>query len=160
TRTCVACVTDGAPSCRDPDRPACQRSGPLHGACTECTATNAVLCGGVKPVCVSDLGICGCAGPSDDRSCGASDSGLICRGAGGNGCPTEQVCSSTTAQIGRCDAAPPPDGGADAGRDGSSADARPDGTATDAKEAGAADSATDGVDAGLADSGTPGDASA
>ena len=116
TRTCVACITDGAPSCPDPDRPACQRAGALRGACTECTATNATLCGGVKPVCVADLGVCGCAGPSDDCSCGASDSGLICSGAGGfcvpgcgpaprNGCPTGQSCLDIMNGVGQCSGA-------------------------------------------------------
>jgi MYXO-CTERM domain-containing protein len=116
TRTCVACLTDGAPSCPDPERPACQRAGPLRGACTECTTTNAAQCGGVKPVCVSDLGVCGCAGASDDRSCGASDSGLICSGAGGlcvpgcgpsprNGCPTGQSCLDVTNGVGQCSGA-------------------------------------------------------
>ena len=159
---CVQCLFD-----TDCDAPlVCD---PTKRKCLECTPSNATQC---KPElagsqCLVD-GRCGCLADAD---CGGVTSGRVCdatvsrcvpgcRGTGGNGCPTEQVCSSTTAQIGRCDAAPPPDGGADAGRDGSSADARPDGTATDAKEAGAADSATDGVDAGSADSGTPGDASA
>jgi MYXO-CTERM domain-containing protein len=116
THTCVACITDGAPSCADPDRPACQRLGALRGACTECSATNAALCGGVKPVCVADLGVCGCAGPSDDRSCGAADSGLICSRAGGfcvpgcgpaprNGCPTGQSCLDVMNGVGQCSGA-------------------------------------------------------
>jgi MYXO-CTERM domain-containing protein len=111
TRTCVACTTDGAPSCPDPERPACQRSGPLRGACTECTSTNGTLCGGVKPVCLPDLGICGCA--ADDRACGAADSGLVCSGPGGvcvpgcgtaprNGCPTGQTCVDVTSGVGQC----------------------------------------------------------
>jgi MYXO-CTERM domain-containing protein len=113
TRTCVACATDGAPSCPDPEQPACQRAGPLRGACTECTSTNAALCGGVKPVCVSDLGVCGCA---DDRSCGAADSGLICSGPGGfcvpgcgasprNGCPSGQTCLDIVNGLGQCSGA-------------------------------------------------------
>ena len=79
-------------------------------------ATNATLCGGVKPVCVADLGVCGCAGPSDDRSCGAADSGLICSGAGGfcvpgcgpaprNGCPTGQSCLDIMNGVGQCSGA-------------------------------------------------------
>jgi MYXO-CTERM domain-containing protein len=70
----------------------------------------------VKPVCVADLGICGCAGPTDDRSCGAADSGLICNGAGGfcvpgcgpaprNGCPTGQNCLDVTNGVGQCSGA-------------------------------------------------------
>jgi len=109
-------MTDGAPSCPDPERPACQRSGALRGACTECTSTNSVLCGGVKPVCVADLGVCGCAGATDDRSCGAADSGLICSGPGGlcvpgcgtsprNGCPTGQTCLDIVSGVGQCSGA-------------------------------------------------------
>src|SRR5204863_271304 len=163
THTCVACSTDGVPSCPDPDRPACQRSGALRGACTECSASNAALCGGVKPVCVPDLGVCGCAGPSDDPSCRAADSGLTCsrdcggapfgrvcdattsgcvpgcRGTGGNGCPSEQVCSSMTDAIGRCDVAPATDGGADGRTDGG--DGSTDGGAPDADGGGSIDGA-------------------
>jgi MYXO-CTERM domain-containing protein len=70
----------------------------------------------VKPVCVSDLGVCGCAGPTDDRSCGAADSGLICSRVGGfcvpgcgpaprNGCPTGQTCLDIVNGVGQCSGA-------------------------------------------------------
>jgi uncharacterized repeat protein (TIGR01451 family) len=56
----------------------------------------------------------GCA---NDAQCGYGASGLVCdnrqcvpgcRGEGGNGCPSGQVCSSTTSAIGSCFPAPRP----------------------------------------------------
>ncbi|TKD13217.1 MYXO-CTERM sorting domain-containing protein [Polyangium fumosum] len=53
-----------------------------------------------------------------DADCGGASSGTICqeqrcvpgcRGAGGNGCPEGQVCSSTSDAPGLCKAEPPPD---------------------------------------------------
>ncbi len=63
--------------------------------------------------CLTD-GRCGCLADADcggvtsGRVCDATASRCVpgCRGTGGNGCPNEQVCSSTTDEIGRCDAAP------------------------------------------------------
>lgn len=52
-----------------------------------------------------------------DKDCGSSTSGRVCqnekcidgcRGAEGNGCPIEQVCSSTTKTIGSCTTPEPP----------------------------------------------------
>src|SRR5207245_516990 len=48
---CVPCSDDGPPSCLDPTRPVCQKSGPLAGSCTECSAQNASRCSGLRPVC-------------------------------------------------------------------------------------------------------------
>lgn len=54
---------------------------------------------------------------TDDAACGDPTSGRVCvdlkcadgcRGAGGNGCPNEMVCSSTTEAVGTCAALPPP----------------------------------------------------
>ena len=111
THTCVACTSDG-PQLPRPERPACQRTGPLRGACTECTRPTPPG-GGTKP-CASDLGICGCAAV-DDRQCGAADSGLICSGPGGlcvPGCgtrrvrlPDGQTCIDVTNGVGRCSGA-------------------------------------------------------
>src|SRR6185436_19666566 len=53
---------------------------------------------------------CGCV---TDDDCGTATSGRVCdalsqicvvgcRGTGGNGCPTTQVCTSTDATIGMC----------------------------------------------------------
>ncbi|MFL5303691.1 MAG: MYXO-CTERM sorting domain-containing protein [Polyangia bacterium] len=78
-------------------------TGPLSGACSECTASNTTLCNPLEPQCLLDLGICGCA---SDQSCGAVDSGLICSGPGGlcqpgcaaaprNGCPAGQSCAAS-----------------------------------------------------------------
>ena len=54
------------------------------------------------------------------RVCDATASRCVpgCRGTGGNGCPNEKVCSSTTDEMGRCDARPTTDGGVDGGSDG------------------------------------------
>jgi hypothetical protein len=70
-------------------------------------------------------GICSpngtCGGCTNDSDCGSTTSGRVCddltkvcengcRGAGGNGCPVTQVCSSVNQQIGTC-GNPPPDAG-------------------------------------------------
>jgi len=85
-------------------------TGFLAGSCSECTATNTTLCNPLEPVCLLDLGICGCA---TDQSCGAVDSGLVCSGAGGlcqpgcgpaprNGCPAGQSCSTSAGSADQC----------------------------------------------------------
>ena len=113
THSCTPCTADGAPSCPNPNRPACQQTGPLAGACTECTPTNAGLCVGAKPQCLPDTGLCGCAGPSADNACGSSTSGLVCSGPNGictpgcasaprNGCPSGQTCLGQAAGLGVC----------------------------------------------------------
>jgi MYXO-CTERM domain-containing protein len=85
------------------------QSGPLAGACTECTSSNTTLCPSLKPQCLIDLGLCGCA---SDGACGPNDSGLICGTAGfctpgcgispRNGCPTGQTCSNLMSGVGQC----------------------------------------------------------
>jgi MYXO-CTERM domain-containing protein len=127
--------------------------------CLECTPTNTTQC---RPElagsqCLVD-GRCGC---TTDADCGGVASGRVCdaaaarcipgcRGAGGNGCPSEHVCSSANEDIGRCDRLPPSDGGADGGGDGGGAadGAAPDGGGTDA-----ADASADVADAGAPDTG-------
>jgi uncharacterized repeat protein (TIGR01451 family)/MYXO-CTERM domain-containing protein len=114
THACIPCTADGAPSCGDPARPVCQTTGPLAGACTECSATNVSLCGGAKPRCVVGVGLCGCSDTGGDSDCGGAASGLVCNGPVGicvpgcsaapnrNGCPTGQTCSDVTGAIGTC----------------------------------------------------------
>ncbi|HVR64308.1 MAG TPA: hypothetical protein VMU50_20550 [Polyangia bacterium] len=114
THTCIPCTADGAPSCADPARPYCQTTGALAGACTQCTAAHADLCGGAKPRCLTDLGICGCSNLAGDGDCGNKTSGLVCNGAAGicvpgcsaapgrNGCPAGQTCSDTSGGVGAC----------------------------------------------------------
>jgi MYXO-CTERM domain-containing protein len=102
--------------------------------------------------CLTD-GRCGCAadvdcgGVTSGRVCDAAASRCVpgCRGTGGNGCPMEQVCTSITSDVGRCDPAPSSDGGADGSTDG-----RVDG-GSDVTSDGAADSTSDGRDAGGGD---------
>lgn len=65
-----------------------------------------------------------CGAPcASDAECGAANSGNVCdassgacvtgcRGAGGNGCPADQACSSTSTTIGSCGAKPGSDAGA------------------------------------------------
>jgi hypothetical protein len=115
TNTCVGCAADGAPSCPDPAHPACQKTGPLAGACTECSSTSAALCGGPQPQCLGATGLCGCAGAAGDPACGAANSGLVCSGPNGfcvagcvpgrNGCPTGQTCVGVVLGLGHCEAA-------------------------------------------------------
>ncbi|HEV3030885.1 MAG TPA: hypothetical protein VG319_04545 [Polyangia bacterium] len=109
THACVGCTADGAPSCPDPARPACQKAGPLAGACTECSATNQAQCGGAQPQCLVAIGLCGCA---TDAACGAASSGLICSGPNGfcvpgcgpshNGCAANATCVGVSAGVGHC----------------------------------------------------------
>jgi hypothetical protein len=109
THACVPCTADGGPSCPDPARPACQKTGPLAGACTECSATNATLCVGAQPQCGTATGLCGC---STDAACGGATSGLVCSGPNGfctpgcgpgrNGCPGTETCVDVVAGLGRC----------------------------------------------------------
>jgi uncharacterized repeat protein (TIGR01451 family) len=113
THTCGPCTADGAPSCPDPSRPACQTSGPLTGACTECSPTNAGRCGGAKPECLPATGLCGCSGAADDPACGGPTSGIICSGPNGvctpgcgtaprNDCPAGSMCTDIVNGAGQC----------------------------------------------------------
>lgn len=114
TRTCVGCSGDGAPSCTDPERPVCQTTGAMAGACGECSATDSSRCGGAKPRCLTAYGLCGCSDANGDSDCGGASSGLICSGTVGicvpgcsgapmrNGCPTGQTCSVLTGAPGTC----------------------------------------------------------
>jgi hypothetical protein len=106
----------------------CQRSGPLAGACTQCSATNAAACGGLKPTCLPALGICGCDAAAA-AACG-TDVGLVCNGPGGfcvpgctadpgAGCPAGAACTNVTAGVGQC--ASSAEGGAGCATDASCA---------------------------------------
>jgi hypothetical protein len=115
TGTCRGpCLTDN--DCNGA-LPACA----ANGVCSQCSPTNLSQCSANRPVCLG-TGICGCStdsdcgGPQSQRVCDASLGGVCvagCRGAGGNGCPVGQVCSSPGNAIGRCN--PITDGGVDAG---------------------------------------------
>ncbi|HTB56634.1 MAG TPA: isopeptide-forming domain-containing fimbrial protein [Polyangia bacterium] len=109
THTCGPCTSDGAPSCPDPSRPACQASGSLAGACTECSPSNAGKCAGEKPECLP-TGLCGC---DADPACGGPMSGMICSGPNGvctpgcgtaprNDCPTGMTCANIVNGTGTC----------------------------------------------------------
>jgi uncharacterized repeat protein (TIGR01451 family) len=116
TATCGPCTADGpAGGCIDPARPACNTgASPLAGACTECSMTNTVKCGGPKPICVTAVGLCGCTDKDGDSECGGNLSGIICNGPVGictpgcseapmrNRCPAPQVCSATGGPVGSC----------------------------------------------------------
>jgi MYXO-CTERM domain-containing protein len=158
---CVQCLFDtdcDAPLVCDPTKKRCQECVPGSANTNQCQPEQA----GAQ--CLAD-GRCGCLA---DRDCGGVKSGRVCdgttsrcvpgcRGTGGNGCPSEQVCSSMTDEVGRCDQAPPPDGGADGSTDGPQTDGGGDADsgAPDARDAGAVD-ALDG--APVADAGTDADA--
>lgn len=135
THTCQPCQTDS--ECTDPNFPACQSDGTcgecsatntsmcpssapacVGGKCSACTpGPNAPECVNHPdgPVClVNPEPVCGC---DTDDDCGGPNSGRICeadkcvdgcRGSGGNGCPTTEQCSSTTAEAGFCGPVPPP----------------------------------------------------
>ncbi|MCL4753090.1 MAG: isopeptide-forming domain-containing fimbrial protein [Myxococcales bacterium] len=135
THTCQPCSSDE--HCTDPNFPACQPDGScgecsagntskcpssapvcVGGKCAACTpGPNAPECQNDPngPVClVNPEPVCGC---DTDDDCGGAQSGRICendkcvdgcRGEGGNGCPTGESCSSTTAAPGVCGEIPPP----------------------------------------------------
>ena len=113
--------------------PVCDTSEGLCVLCTQGANGDATECENDPngPVCMSGSGgslFCGCI---SDTDCGASDSGRVCdtsvqlcidgcRGKGGNGCPTELVCTSEDTTIGQCidgmlDAGAGGAGGSDAG---------------------------------------------
>lgn len=80
-----------------------------EGSCTkdeECLG-NQCTAGKCMAPCASDAE-CGSAtsGQVCDATTGACAAG--CRGAGGNGCATGQVCSSTDTSVGKCAASPTP----------------------------------------------------
>lgn len=115
TGTCGPCTGDGpAGGCVDPKRPACNTVLPLAGACTECSGTNSTLCGGAKPQCQTQVGLCGCSDRDGDMECGTANSGIICNGPVGicvpgcseapmrNRCPSPQMCSATGGPVGSC----------------------------------------------------------
>ncbi len=113
TGVCGPCVDDDAPSCTNPKYPACQKSGPLAGACTECSGTLPRLCGGAKPVCITSLGFCACTN-TKDSDCGGPMSGVVCNAPVGicipgcgtaadrNRCPAAQMCTGMGDAIGTC----------------------------------------------------------
>lgn len=112
TLTCGPCTRDA--DCTDPRFPACNTSGAIAGACTECSMTNATLCVGPKPQCVLSLGLCGCQDADGDSECGNMMSGIICNAPVGicvpgcshapmrNRCPDPQTCSDTSGAVGIC----------------------------------------------------------
>jgi uncharacterized repeat protein (TIGR01451 family) len=114
TQSCVPCTSDAACAAKDLRFPACQVTGPLLGACTECSATNLSLCTNPRPQCLTDLGFCGCSDQDGDGECGGPMSGIVCNApvgicipgcstvAGRNGCPAAQTCSAAGNAIGSC----------------------------------------------------------
>jgi MYXO-CTERM domain-containing protein len=115
TSTCGPCTGDGpAGGCVDPARPACNTVLPLAGACTECSMTNTTRCGGAKPQCLTQVGLCGCSDRDGDSECGGNLSGIICNGPVGictpgcseapmrNRCPSPQMCSVPGGPVGTC----------------------------------------------------------
>jgi MYXO-CTERM domain-containing protein len=162
----VQCLFDtdcDAPLVCDPTKKKCEECVPGSASTPQCRPELA------GSQCLMD-GRCGCIADSD---CGGLQSGRVCdaaasrcvpgcRGTGGNGCPSEQVCSSTTSEVGRCDRAPTPDGGADGSTDGNPTDAGgadADAGGADAREAGIADAGSDaGGDGSTSDAGPRPDA--
>jgi uncharacterized repeat protein (TIGR01451 family) len=116
---CGPCTGDGpSGGCIDPARPACNTVPPLTGACTECSMTNVSKCGGAKPQCQTQVGLCGCSDKDGDSECGGNLSGIICNGPvgictpgcsgapGRNGCPPPQVCIPPNGPVGVCNVPP------------------------------------------------------
>ncbi len=115
--SCNECSKTNDDFCKD-DKPVCNVP---TGTCTVCTPTtandlgNADKCKGNPDgeACVSagNTPFCGCTKDSD---CGSPTSGKVCdtantlkcidgcRGEGGNGCPTNLLCTSKDSSIGKC----------------------------------------------------------
>jgi MYXO-CTERM domain-containing protein len=149
---CVQCLFDtdcDAPLVCDPTKKRCEECVPGATNNTQCRPE---LTGSQ---CLTD-GRCGClvdgdcGGAQSGRVCDATTSRCVpgCRGTGGNACPMEQVCSSTTDEIGRCNPAPTSDGGVDGSTDGGT-----DGGADAIGDGGNGDGPTDGRDGAIADTG-------
>jgi MYXO-CTERM domain-containing protein len=95
--------------------PVCETTAGVCVLCTQGSTGDATMCEKDPdgPVCMSGPGgsvFCGC---TTDADCGSSTSGRVCdtsvevcidgcRGKGGNGCPTELVCTSPDTTIGEC----------------------------------------------------------
>src|SRR5262249_27041326 len=89
-------------------------AGPYQGQCVQCTPGKSQNC--TQPSVCLPNDTCGCKSDSDcgdktsGRVCGPAQSCIDgCRGTGGNGCPTSEVCTSKDDAIGQCVAG---DGGA------------------------------------------------
>jgi len=124
TGRCVGCLVDN-------DCPAPLVCDGTSHTCLECTPADSQNCGAdlSGAQCLAG-GRCGC---TQDGDCGGTTSGRICdpassrcvpgcRGTGGNGCPSGEICTSVTADVGSCNGHAMPDGGA-AGADGGAVDA-------------------------------------
>jgi MYXO-CTERM domain-containing protein len=78
---CVPCENDNGgaqPACNVATRPVCQKPpSTIAGACTQCSGSNATQCTGSTPVCLPDVGTCGCTA---DNQC---PTGNICVGTPG-----------------------------------------------------------------------------
>lgn len=99
------CRGDGAPSCPEPARPACQTVGPLAGQCTECSPSDRSLCVAPRALCLFSAGRCvecatngNCGGPRPYcdpavRAC------RFCEGDGAPSCvgPDGPVCLASGA---------------------------------------------------------------
>ncbi len=109
---CSANNGSGDPAqCPSGTAPVCQTQGPTSGSCTQCGPGELNLCSPTRPICLPEVGSCGCV---NDADCGGATSGLICSGtpgvcvpgcraAGGNACPQGQTCTiANGAQTGTC----------------------------------------------------------
>jgi MYXO-CTERM domain-containing protein len=131
----------------------------------QCTPGNTTNCDpdGTGGICRPN-GQCGC---NTDSDCGGTNSGRVCddtnkvcragcRGTGGNKCPTELRCTSTTNTIGQC-VTDPGDAGVDGGNDGGSTSSSggssggSSGTSGASSSGAASSSGTANGDAGLTD---------
>lgn len=94
---CVPCQNDNGgaqPACNNAARPVCQKPpSAIAGACTQCSATNGAACTGSTPVCLPEVGTCGC---TQDAQC---PTGNICVGTPGvcqPGCRTNGTVPCAT----------------------------------------------------------------
>ena len=119
TNTCVdGCRGSGGNAC--PSGKVCTSADTSLGHCVQCVADG------------------DCGGKTSGKVCDVATSTCVdgCRGSGGNGCPTQEKCSSTNSDIGQCTRA----GNGDAGTDGGSTDG---GSSGGTRDGGTGDGGTD-----------------
>jgi len=97
-------MANGGSVCRSQN---CATTGPNNGKCVACVSDTMCpmneKCDMTTNTCVACETDSDCGGPMSGMVCGTTHDCIMgCRGMGGNGCPTTQMCTSTDKTIGQC----------------------------------------------------------